>query len=83
MGGGKTPQTLPNTRIVENEIEVGVLVAELEHDICQLLSLPPECVKVVLEVHSDNVSIATVVYMSQNDQNYHSADGEVIILVIL
>ena len=71
MGGGKTPQILPNPRIVENDIEVGVLAAELEHDICQLLSLPPECVKVVLEVLSDNVSIATAVYMSQSDETFH------------
>ena len=75
MGGGNT--RLPKIRIVENETEVGVLVAEFEREIGQLLSLPPECVKVVLEVHSDIASTATVVFMEQTDATYHEADGEV------
>ena len=75
LGGGET--ALPNTRIVENEIEQGMLVAQLQHEVCQLLTLPPECVKVVVEVHSDIASTATVVFMQQTDETYHEADGEV------
>ena len=61
-------------RIVENEIEVGVLAAEFEREICQLWSLPPECAKVVLEVHSDSAPIAIVAFMASERIAIHEGD---------
>jgi hypothetical protein len=75
IGSEKTP--LPCMWIVEDEMEVCVLVAEFERKICQLLFLPPECVKVVLEVQCVTASTATVVFMQQTDENYHCQDGKV------